>query len=267
MSPSETRLKFKDHFSDRAALYAAYRPLYPDSLFTRLAGLTREHRVALDCGTGNGQAALGLANHFERVIATDPSKGQIDHATPHAKIAYRVAPADASGLPDASIDLVTAAQALHWFDAAAFFSEARRVLTDGGAIAVWGYGDPVLDTEALDKVLHAFNRGTLEGYWFPERQLLLDGYRAIPFPFDEVTLPATELEMRWTLAELAGYLRTWSATARYAAEHGFDPVLDVEKSLSRDWGDPQKSRVIRWPLRLRAGKIPGARRNSASGRG
>jgi SAM-dependent methyltransferase len=249
-------LKFKDHFSDRAALYATYRPHYPDSLFTQLAGLPRQHRVALDCGTGNGQAALGLVNHFERVIATDPSEAQLSRATRHQRIEYAVARAESTGLPDASVDLVTAAQALHWFDAPAFFSEARRVLADGGAIAVWGYGDPILDTQSLDGTMRAFNRGTLEQYWFAERRLLLDGYRTIPFPFDEVTLPPLQLEMRWTLPELAGYLRTWSSTARYVAAHGVDPVIEVEKSLSTNWGDPLKPRLIRWPLHLRAGKIP-----------
>jgi SAM-dependent methyltransferase len=221
--------------------------------------LTREHRIALDCGTGNGQAAVGLANHFERVVATDASAEQINRATRHERIEYRVARAESSGLPAGSVDLVTAAQALHWFDPPAFFAEAQRVLTDGGAIAVWGYGDPILDSEPLHRTVHEFNRGTLESYWFPERQLLLDGYRRIPFPFDEVPLPAIELEMRWTLAELAGYLRTWSSTARYAAEHGFDPVSAVEKFLMANWGDPAKSRVVRWPLFLRAGIARGSK--------
>lgn len=222
--------------------------------------MTRAHRLALDCGTGNGQAAVGLAKHFDRVIGTDPSEEQLRRATPHERIEYTVERAESCGLPTGSVDLVTAAQALHWFDPAAFFAEAQRVLTAGGAIAVWGYGDPILDTGPLNRTLHEFNRGTLEPYWFPERQLLLDGYRTIPFPFDEVPLPALEMEMRWTLAELAGYVRTWSSTARYAAEHGFDPVIDVEKSLSRDWGAPATPRVVRWPLHLRAGTIPGRKR-------
>ena len=250
-------MKFKDHFSDRAALYATCRPLYPDSLFAQLAGLTRHHRAAVDCGTGNGQAAIGLAKHFRRVIATDPSEAQIGRALAHERIEYSVARAESIPLPDASVDLVTAAQALHWFDAAAFFSEARRVLAPGGAIAVWGYGDPIMDTPALHETLHEFNRGTLEEYWFAERQLLLDGYRTIPFPFEEVLLPPQQLEVRWTLAQLAGYLRTWSSTARYAAEHGLDPVPEVEKALSGDWGDPGTRRLIRWPLHLRAGRVRG----------
>jgi len=249
-------LKFKDHFSDRAALYATFRPLYPDSLFALLAGLTPDHRVALDCGTGNGQAALGLVNHFERVIAIDPSTEQVNRAAPHPRIEYRVSAAESIALPDASVDLVTAAQSLHWIDAAAFFSEARRLLNARGVIALWGYGDPGLDSKPLDETLREFNRGTLERYWFPERKLLLDGYQTIPFPFDEIALVPMELEMRWTLAELVGYLRTWSATARFVAERGFDPVVEVEQSLSKDWGDVRQPRLVRWPLYIRAGRLP-----------
>lgn len=249
-------MNFKDHFSDRAALYATFRPLYPDSLFALLAGLTPNHRVALDCGTGNGQAALGLVNHFERVIAIDPSTEQVNRAAPHPRIEYRVSAAESIALPDASVDLVTAAQSLHWIDAAAFFSEARRLLNARGVIALWGYGDPGLDSKPLDETLREFNRGTLERYWFPERKLLLDGYQTIPFPFDEIALVPMELEMRWTLAELVGYLRTWSATARFVAERGFDPVVEVEQSLSKDWGDVRQPRLVRWPLYIRAGRLP-----------
>jgi SAM-dependent methyltransferase len=196
-----------------------------------------------------------LANHFQRVIAIDPSADQIRRATPNPRIEYRVASAESTGVPDAFVDLVTAAQSLHWFDPAAFFSEARRVLAPGGAIAVWGYGDPILDSESLNRTLHAFNRGMLEPYWHPERKLLLAGYQTIPFPFDKLAVPAMELEARWTLAELAGYLRTWSATARYVAERGVDPVVDVEQSLSREWGDPREPRLVRWPLYIRAGRV------------
>lgn len=247
-------MNFKDHFSRQAADYAAYRPHYPDALFDFVAGLTKEHRLALDCGTGNGQAAIGLAPRFDKVLATDPSAGQIQHATPRPNIEYKVAPAESSGLPAHSVNLVTAAQALHWFRAEAFFAEAKRVLVTDGAIAVWGYGDPILDTKPLHDTLHAFNRGLLEDFWPPERRLLLDGYRDVPFPFDEVETPRLELGMHWSLPELAGYLRTWSATARYVMERGTDPVTDVERSLARDWGDPEIPRVIRWPLYIRAGR-------------
>ncbi|HTD84813.1 MAG TPA: class I SAM-dependent methyltransferase [Gemmatimonadaceae bacterium] len=248
-------MNFRDHFSERASLYAAYRPRYPDALFNFVARLTSEHKLALDCGTGNGQAAIGLAGRFDKVVATDPSTEQIKNATPHPKIEYRVAQSEASGLPTRSVNLVTAAQALHWFVPERFFAEAKRVLVADGAVAVWGYGDPMLDGAPLQEILHEYNRVLLEPYWAPERQLLLDGYRSIHFPFEEVAAPSFELRMNWTLPELAGYLRTWSATANYVSEHRTDPVARVEKALATHWGDPRAARVIRWPLHIRAGKL------------
>ncbi|HJQ54541.1 MAG TPA: class I SAM-dependent methyltransferase [Gemmatimonadaceae bacterium] len=246
-------MTFKDHFSARAALYAAYRPHYPAQLFTYLSGLVRSHALAVDCGTGSGQAALGLAEHFDRVVAVDPSAGQLANATPHDRIEYRLARAESTGLPSGSADLVVAAQCLHWLETDAFFRESKRLLAPHGVIAVWGYGDPVLPTESLDRTLRLFNRGLLEPYWFAERALLLDGYRTIEFPFVELSAPEFELRMHWSLAELVGYLRTWSAVANFVAERGTDPVIEVERDLARDWGDPAVQRLIRWPLHLRAG--------------
>lgn len=234
-------------------MYAAHRPDYPESLFSYVVSLVRERRTAWDCGTGSGQAAIGLVEHFERVVATDPSPGQLAHARAHPRIEYRQAPADASGLESASVDLVTVAQALHWFDIGRFYAEAQRVLVPGGVIAVWGYGDPLLDSPGLQRTLHEFNHGTLESYWTPERRILLERYRTIPFPFAEVVRPPFTFERRWTLGELAGYLRTWSATARYVEAHDTDPVEAVEAELARQWGNPGKQRAVRWPLYLRAG--------------
>lgn len=248
-------MEFKDHFSARAANYATYRPLYPDAFFAQVARLVPAHNLALDCGTGNGQAALGLARHFTRVIATDPSPQQLANATPNDRVEYRIARAEECGLDDSSVDLVTAAQALHWFDASAFFADARRVLRPHGAVVVWGYGDPVLDTIPLHTTLHAFNRGLMEAYWAPERQLLLEAYKTIAFPFREASFPRFVLEMRWTLPELTGYLRTWSAVAKYASEHGRDPVDDVESALALYWGDPDGPRIVRWPLYVRVGYV------------
>ena len=174
-------------------------------------------------------------------------------ADPRPGIEFLVGTADSSGLPDSSVDLVTAAQALHWFDAPAFFREAKRVLSPGGAIAVWGYGDAVLDTPELQRILHAFNRGTIESYWLPERQLLLDGYRDIEFPFAEIAVPTFTLERRCTLANLMGYVRTWSATARFVAEHGLGEVERLESELATHWGSHDTERSVRAPLFLRAG--------------
>jgi ubiquinone/menaquinone biosynthesis C-methylase UbiE len=132
----------EDHFSRQAPLYARHRPRYPAGLFAYLAAAAPGHRLAWDCGTGSGQAAVGLAEHFEQVVATDLSAEQIAHAMPHPRIRYVIAPADrvetaqTMGLEPQSVDLVTAAQALHWFDLDRFYAEVRRVLRPGGLLAV-----------------------------------------------------------------------------------------------------------------------------------
>jgi SAM-dependent methyltransferase len=244
-------VEFKDHFSDRAVLYSRFRPTYPLELFEWIRDISRRHESVWDCATGSGQAAQGLAEIFERVIATDASEKQIAMAEPHASIEYRVASAADSGLEDSSVDAVTVAQAIHWFDHDSFYREVRRVLKPEGLIVVWGYGDPSIDDSQLDKIVHDYNRGTIEQYWRPERDLILAGLRTIPFPFREIEPPVFTMQRSWTLSELAGYMRTWSATAAYAEKHGGDPVAAVEKELSGYWGSG--AHRVRWPLYVRAG--------------
>jgi SAM-dependent methyltransferase len=251
-------MEFKDHFSERATLYAQYRPHYPESLFEWVAGLVQRHDVVWDCATGSGQAAVGLAGKFNKVVATDASEKQIAMAEAHASIEYRVAPANHSGLADQAVDLVTVAQAIHWFDHSSFYTEAARVLKPDGAIAIWGYGDPVIDDPILDRIVHEYNRGTIEKHWKPERDLILAGLRTIPFPFREVQAPVMQLECEWRLDELAGYLRTWSATAAYAAEIGKDPIVPVEAQLALHWGDTASRHRVTWPLYVRAGYLAAA---------
>ena len=188
-------------------------------------------------------------------MATDASPAQIARSEGPPNVEFRVAAAESSGLAAHSVDLVTVAQALHWFNAPEFFTEAQRVLAPGGAIAVWGYGDPLLDTPELQRILHAFNRGTIESYWLPERALLLAGYTTIPFPFAEVPVPVFALTRDLSLSELIGYVRTWSATARFVAEHGVAEVEKLESDLRRHWGDPERARRVKAPMFLRAGHL------------
>src|SRR5215204_4418200 len=108
--------QFKDLFSARAALYSKYRPQYPRPLFDWVTSLVEQHRLAWDCGTGNGQAATSLAAYFDNVVATDASESQIAEAAQHPGVEYRVATAYESGLAARSVDLVTVAQAIHWFN-------------------------------------------------------------------------------------------------------------------------------------------------------
>lgn len=245
---------FQDLFSSQAATYADIRPDYPPALFDFICSAVQRRALAWDCATGNGQAAVPLAAYFERVIATDASAEQLAHARNHARVEYRVAPAEASGLADRAVDLVTVAQALHWFDRERFYAEVRRVLAPGGALAVWSYGDPVIaDDVDLDAALHAFNKGTLGPYWPGGRGLVGDGYRQIPFPFDECATPPFVITRSWTLDELARYLRSWSAHVRYVERHGTDPVPRFIERLAAPWGGADARHAVHWPVTLRLG--------------
>lgn len=243
-----------DYFSTQAAAYAAFRPTYPRELFEFVALCASRRNLVWDCATGSGQAAIALSADFARVIATDSSAKQIAHAPPHERVEYRVAPAEDCGLPDKSADAITVAQALHWFDLDRFYAEAHRVLAPGGAIVVWSYNDAILDDPVLDAALQHYTSTTVGPYWPPERQIVRDGYRTVPFPFETIAAPSFTLIREWTLDELSGYLRSWSATARYAAELGRDPVVGFEEALVERWGGPSTRRRVLWPLVVLAGR-------------
>jgi SAM-dependent methyltransferase len=243
-----------DHFSGHAQDYARHRPRYPAELFAWLASQCCEHALAWDCGTGNGQAALDLTPHFSAIHATDLSAEQLSHATPHPKICYHAAPAEESGLPARSVDLVTVAQALHWFRHDAFYAEVIRVLKPGGVFAAWTYR--LLDAEpAINDCIAHFHGHTVGPWWPPERRWVDEGYRTLPFPFDEIASPMFVIERAWTLVQLLDYLRTWSATQRYLKERGSDPTLELAQQLAPLWGDPEQEKVVRWPLALRCGRV------------
>lgn len=246
--------RFKDFFSAGSAEYATFRPTYPDELFGWLASQCERHTLAWDCATGNGQAALGLAAHFARVIATDGSEAQIARARPHHKVEYRVAPAEASGLEAKSVDLVTVAQALHWLDRPGFYAEARRVARPGARVAVWCY-NLLRITPAVDALIVRFYRETLAGCWTPDRALVDAEYRTVEFPFGEVPVPGFAMAADWTLPRLVGYLRTWSGTQRYVQQHGEDPVALLEPVLAAAWGDSGSRRRVSWPLHVRVGWV------------
>lgn len=248
-------MSFADHFSGVSAAYAAFRPRYPAALFDFLAQAAPARNAAWDCGTGSGQAAGGLAQHFSHVTATDASEAQIAHAAPHANVTYRVAPAEASGLPDISVDLVTAAQAAHWFDRPRFWAEARRVLRPGGGvIAVWTYVLFEIAPE-IDSIVQRFYSATVGPFWPPERRLSEERYRTIDFPFAEFPVPEFEIAERVTLEDAAGYIRTWSATRGFVEGHRRDPVDDLVAELTPVWGDPGTARLARWPIAMRAGRV------------
>jgi SAM-dependent methyltransferase len=244
---------FADHFSGHARDYARYRPDYPQALFEFLADLAPNRRTAWDCATGSGQAALGLAGRFDTVVATDASTDQIASAARHARVRYAVAVAEAAPLASGSVSLVAAAQALHWFDRARFWEEVRRVLVPSGVIAVWSYHGFHAGPE-VEAVVQRFYKDIVGPYWPPERALVEQGYGALEFPFTPVEPPAFPLEKLWDLPALIGYLRTWSATQRYEAARGHDPLELVREELAAAWGTPERVRTFGWDLDLRIGR-------------
>ncbi len=247
-------MSFKDHFSSHAGAYARHRPRYPAELFAYLAAIAPGRGLAWDCATGNGQAALGLADHFERVVATDASARQIAEAEAHPRITYATAPAERSGIEGGTVELTTVAQALHWFDFDAFYAEVRRVSAPGARLAAWVY-DLLRVTPALDAVLRRYHEEIVGPYWPPERKWVDERYETIPFPFEELSTPAFAIRADWTLAELVGYLDTWSAGRRYKKERGEDPLAIIRPELEAAWGEPEAVHSIRWPLVLRVGKV------------
>jgi SAM-dependent methyltransferase len=247
-------MSFKDHFSRLAAQYSAFRPAYPAAVFAYLAEVCRQRQTAWDCACGNGQATVSLAGHFESVIGTDASPQQLAAASAHPNVVYRVAAAEQSGLPSDSMDLVTVAQALHWFDLDAFYGEVHRVLKESGVLAVWTYGVLHVEGEGVDSLLQEFHRDIVGPFWPPERRHVDEGYRGLAFPFAEISPPEFSMEECWDRPRLVAYLRTWSAVTRYVEVRGVDPVTALNERLRAVWLDERSARKVTWPLAMRIGR-------------
>lgn len=244
---------FNDHFSTQSQHYQRFRPVYPASLYAWLASLTPGHELAWDCATGNGQAAQALAREFAKVIATDASEKQIAQCPPHAGVEYRVARAEAPPLTDRSIDLITVAQALHWFDLSEFYREAARVLKANGMLAVWNY-QLLAITPPIDAIVNHYYHDIVGPYWPPERRLVEQGYTPMPPPFQEIEVPTFAMTCEWNLEELLGYLGTWSASVYYTKAQQTDPLDQIRKALTEVWGPIERHYPVHWPLQLRVGR-------------
>ncbi|MBE9118816.1 methyltransferase domain-containing protein [Lusitaniella coriacea LEGE 07157] len=248
-------MTFKDYFSQQAASYSAYRPHYPQALFDYLTSLCPGRDRAWDCATGNGQGAMSLVPHFKTIIATDASGAQIENAALHPQIDYRVEPAETTTIETRSIDLVTVAQALHWFARDRFYTEVKRVLKPSGIIAVWCYKLPVI-SEEIDPIIEEYYERIVGEYWPPERQLIEEKYQTIDFPFEEITPPQFQMEVMWTRDRALGYLGTWSATQRFISDRNTNPLQQIYSRFTEAWGDPESIKVARSRIHLRIGKMP-----------
>lgn len=243
--------EFKDHFSERAAGYAVYRPHYPRELADWLASVAPGRRCAWDVACGSGQLSTLLADHFETVIATDASVAQIAQAAPHERVEYRAEPAEAPSLEDRSADLITVAQAAHWINLSGFYPAANRVARPAAVIALIAYGRTRIEPR-VDAVIERFYAVDLDPWWPPERRHIENEYRDLPFPFAGITAPAFEMRATWTAEQLIGYIRTWSAVRSMEAREGPAATDRFAEALRASWG--VQSRVVRWPVTVRAGR-------------
>jgi ubiquinone/menaquinone biosynthesis C-methylase UbiE len=244
---------FKDFFSQQSAIYAQYRPTYPNELFQYLASLTNEHELAWDCGTGNGQTAYSLTKYFKKIYASDASEPQIKNAVQHPCIEYHIEKAEESQLKDLSVDLVTCSQSLHWFNFDAYYKEVKRVLKPGGIIAAWIYKIPRITPE-VDELFLYFHNEVIGEFWQEENRMVERGYADLPFPFEQIIPPHFKIQQEYSFDQLLGYMNSWSALQRFIHKKGYNPLIDFEPKLLNAWGKRSILRLVTWDLVLKVGK-------------
>ncbi|RVD57646.1 class I SAM-dependent methyltransferase [Mesorhizobium sp. M2D.F.Ca.ET.185.01.1.1] len=233
--------------------YARFRPEYPLAIARFLAEAAPMRRRAVDVGCGNGQLTTQLADHFDEAIGLDPSADQIANVMIHQRVRYICAPAENIPLPDRSADVITAAQAAHWFDLPHFYEEVRRISCDNALIALISYGVLQFGSPELNERFNQFYRQEIGPYWPPERKLVDTGYATIPFPFSELQPPQLFIDRNWELRDFLGYISTWSATRR-VIEAGREDILErFVTDLSRHWGEGEQP--VTWPVNMRLGRL------------
>lgn len=244
----------KDNFSKQSKEYSVFRPTYPDEAIAFILSQVPDKTAVWDCGTGNGQLAAKLADSFLHVDATDISENQIANAVKKDNITYQVVSAEEAPFRENSFDLITVAQAIHWFDFDRFYAKVRTTLKPDGVLAVIGYNLMQID-EACDRVILHFYKDILgDQYWDKERKYLDERYQTIPFPYHEIPAPEFAQKVNWTLDELTGYLNTWSAVQHYIKANGVNPVEEVRQKLQAIWREDEKKEVC-FPTLLRIGKL------------
>ncbi|GGI90204.1 class I SAM-dependent methyltransferase [Legionella impletisoli] len=241
--------KIHDLFTQQAALYAQFRPNYPREMLDWIVKQCYEHKSLWDCGTGTGQVAFALADKFDQVIATDVNAAQLAHASHHPKIIYKQTPSEQTDLPNKSIDLITVAQALHWFDHTRFNKEVKRVLKPRGILAVWCYGLVRTNNSELNQIIHTFYTEITAPYWEPERQYIDNKYEDIPIPFTKLKTPSFNIKKYLSKEDLIAYVSTWSAVNTFTKETGLS-LIDTELKPQLEQLTLPKIIECQWPITL-----------------
>lgn len=238
-------------FSQQAADYARYRPVYPDQLYDFIFSHLEKKRLVWDCGTGSGQVATYLADHFQEVYASDISTEQMAHAMEKENITYHNVPAEDTGFPDNIFDLVTVGQAIHWFDFKRFYEEVRRTTRDNALLAVFGYGRIQINRE-IDPIIHQFYENLFSKYFSEVRRHINKEYQTIPFPFEEIPAPSFTIRLEWTIDELAGFFASWSTVQKTKTEEGYNPATEVLEKIKDKLPENSPFEVV-FPIFLRLG--------------
>lgn len=242
----------KDLFSEHSESYQKVRPSYSKEIIAQILLHVPEREMAWDVGAGSGQFTQWLSPYFTQVLATDISENQLQHAPVLDNVRYAVNNASHSGLIAHVVDLVTVAQAIHWFNFDGFYQEVKRVLKPNGVLAVIGYGLIQIQDDILDTKVRHLYQNSLKGYWDLERRYIDESYQTIPFPFDEVSMVRLELRYVWSVQQLFEYLTTWSAVQHYERKTGHSALTEIADDLKVYQG--QSIEVV-FPVLLRLGKM------------
>ncbi len=242
----------KDNFSVQAAAYAQFRPYYPAEMIDYIVGLANAKGTALDIATGNGQVAHALTPYFNEVYGIDISSKQLQNAKAAPNLIYKESSAENTDFKKEQFDLITVAQAIHWFKFDEFYKEIFRILKPDGLFAVMGYGLFSTNPDS-DKILRHFYNDIVGPYWDAERKYIDENYQTIPFPFQGIETKTFTNDLVWTFEQLTGYLETWSATQHYIKQNGSNPVDDIRTELRQSWEANNKE--VTFPLLLRLGKL------------
>ncbi len=246
-------MTFEDHFSRQSEIYLQARPTYPDELFQYLKSISPSDQLCWDCATGNGQAAISLYKHFKKVIATDASEKQIQHAISKDNIEYRVAAAEKSGLENNSVDLITVATAAHWFKHDLFYTEAKRVAKQEGILAVWTYSEAKISDE-IDNLMEWFMYDFLHDYWPDGRWYVRHKYETLPFPFKQIQTPEFICHMDWNKHQWLNYVQSWSSYNNYIRREKNEPLGVLLPKLNLLWNDSEIKSVT-WKLHLKCARL------------